>query len=515
VAIEDISARRLAEDAVLDSQARFSTFAREAPVGIIQSDEHGDCVFANAEACRIAGVTPEEALGQGWTRHVHPDDLALLKATRGATMESGKGFALEFRFQFPDSAVVWAHTISIQLHDHGGGTTGFLGAITDVTERKRLEEELRQSQKMEAIGRLAGGVAHDFNNMLTVITGYASQLLTSVAEGHPARKAAEQIRNVGDQAAMLTRQLLAFSRKQILRPGHINLNEVLRALHDLLVRLLGESIEVAVALDPKLSTVVADAGQIHQVILNLAINARDAMPHGGRLTLTTANVSLDETRAHAEGLPEGDYVTLSVTDTGVGMEARTRERLFEPFFTTKPPGSGTGLGLSMVFGIVQQSGGTIQVESEPRKGTTFRIFLPRAAGEIEPSHAEAAVPIKGGDETILLVEDAAVVRSLVRELLEQRGYTVLEARDGGEALTMSENHDGPIHLLLTDLLMPRMGGHELAKRIRRRRPGVRVIYMSGYSGEALHAVEKEANFLEKPFKPDGLAAAVRKVLDKP
>lgn len=516
LAIEDISARLLAEDALRDSQRQFSEFTRGAPVGILQNDARGECIFANAEACRIAGVTPDQALGRGWTRYVHPDDLAVVDATSESELQSGEGFSLEFRFQFPEGNLVWAHQVSIRLRDQAGAITGYLNALSDITERKNLEEQLRQAQKMEAVGRLAGGVAHDFNNMLTAIAGYASQLLATVPQNGPARKAAEQIRKVGDQAAMLTRQLLAFSRKQVLRPHHLNLNDVLSDMKDLLTRLLGETVEVALALDPEVGGVVVDAGQMQQVILNLAINARDAMAKGGgRLTLATANVSLDQMAAQGQGLHEGRYVTLAVSDTGAGMLPETRERLFEPFFTTKPPGAGTGLGLSMVYGIIQQSGGTVRVESEPGKGTTFHIFLPRAEGVFETTLDESARDsIPAGTETILLVEDAAVVRALVREVLEQRGYSVLEARDGGEALSISENHDGPIHLILTDLLMPRMGGHELAKRIRRRRPGTRVIYMSGYSGEALHAVEKAANFLEKPFKPDDLAAFVRKVLDK-
>ena len=514
LAIEDISARRLAEDALHESQERFSALEREAPVGILHSDTKGKCTFASMEACRIAGVTPEDALGLGWTRHVHADDLPLLNATRLSARAREKGFSLEFRFELPGRGLVWAHLISICLPDKAGGVTGYLVAITDITERKRLEEQLRQSQKMEAIGRLAGGVAHDFSNMLTVISGCAAQLQTSIPEDYPARKAADQIRKVGDQAAVLTRQLLAFSRKQVLRPAHASLNDVVRDMHDLLARLLGESIEIVLELGSDLGAVVVDHGQIQQVILNLAINARDAMPRGGRLTVTTANLSLDQAKAQLEGLPEGNYVTLSVTDTGAGMTQEIRDRLFEPFFTTKPPGAGTGLGLSTVYGIAQRSGGTIRVESEVGRGTTFQIYLPRAGGDFEPAGTETHEPVSGGTETILLVEDAAVVRSLVRELLELGGYTVLEARDGGEALTLSENHDGVIHLLLTDLMMPRMGGHELAKRIRRRRRGIQVIYMSGYSGEALHAVEKEANFLEKPFEPNELAAAVRRVLDE-
>ena len=355
LAIEDISARRLAEETLRESQDRFSVFTRQAPVGILQNNAEGECIFANAEACRIAGVTPEEALGTGWAKYVHPDDRSLLSSSKEATLRNGEGLTFEFRFQFPDGGTVWAHQVTIRVHDQAGATAGFLSAISDITERKNLEEQLRQAQKMEAIGRLAGGVAHDFNNMLTAISGYASQLLAAVPETGPARKAAEQISKVGDQATVLTRQLLAFSRKQVLRPDYEKLNDVLLDMRDMLLRLLGESIEVILELEPNIGSVVVDAGQIQQVILNLAINARDAMLAGGRLTLTTGRVTLNTPAAQLLGLPPGDYVTLAVTDTGAGIEPEILDRLFEPFFTTKALGAGTGLGLSTVYGIVSKA----------------------------------------------------------------------------------------------------------------------------------------------------------------
>jgi PAS domain S-box-containing protein len=390
---------------------------------------------------------------------------------------------------------------------------GALMVLSEITERKNLEEQLRQAHKMEAIGRLAGGVAHDFNNILTAISGYAGELLSVLPASHPGRAAAEEIGKVGDQAGMLTKQLLAVSRKQVMRPRHVNLNDILRDIHELLRRLLGETVEIRYVLEPDLGTVVADPGQIQQVIMNLAINARDAMAHGGRLTLSTSNVFLDPRDAQAEGLPAGAYVTLTARDTGAGMGPATRERVFEPFFTTKPLGAGTGLGLSMVHGIVQQSGGSIRLESEEGRGSMLRVFFPRTHDGIGPALPEMHTNVPGGDETILLVEDSAVVRSVIRRVLVQRGYTVLEASDGTEALSLSAKHTGPIHLLLTDLLMPHLGGAELGKRMRRRRKGIKVIYMSGYPGDAFHAVKKDANFLEKPFKPEHLAAAIRKVLD--
>ncbi len=375
--------------------------------------------------------------------------------------------------------------------------------------RGGFEERIAQSQKLEAIGRLAGGVAHDFNNMLTAIASYAAQLLSSVDESHPAYGPARQINHVVDQAATITRQLLAFSRKQVMRPSRVDLNATLRDMHDLLGRLLGDTIEIELKLAPGEQFVHADLGQLQQVILNMAINARDAMPQGGRLTLSTSPCARS---ARDNDFPERDFAVLCVSDTGLGMDRETLERAFEPFFTTKPPGAGTGLGLSTVYGIVQQSGGRIAVESEPGKGTDFQIYLPRDHESTEAARLPAPAGDGLGDESILVVEDTAVVRSLIRELLEQRGYTVMEARDAREALSIAEKSKKKIDLLLTDLVMPYMGGQELAKRIRRMSPETKVIYMSGYPLNGLRA-ENEAHFLEKPFKPVVLAAFVRKVLE--
>jgi two-component system CheB/CheR fusion protein len=505
IAIEDITARV----ALRESQANFSTFAREVPVGVLQADRDAQCTFINPHACRIVGLEAQPAQGRGWTQYIHPDDLSLFLAKEQRARDTNEGFSAELRFILPAGHLTWAHLILIPLAKSNHSFHGYMAALTDITERKDLEDRLMQAQKMEAVGRLAGGVAHDFNNMLTAISSYASQLLRKIPEQDPAYKPAEQIGKVVDQASTVTRQLLAFSRKQLLRPTRVDLNQIVGEMHELLKRLLGDQIDIEVSTSPEKEVVLVDVGQVQQVILNVAINARDAMAKGGRLTLATSHTHIDD---HDRVAP-GDYVVLSVTDTGIGMDKETRERLFEPFFTTKPPGAGTGLGLSMVYGIVQQSGGTITVESEPGKGATFSIYLPKVTGASETESLAVAQTDHRGTETILIVEDAAVVRNLVRELLEERGYTVLEARDATEAISIAENHDGEIQLLLTDLVMPRIGGHELAKRIRRKVPNLKVIYMSGYSGEALHAIEKEVNFLEKPFKPDHLAECVRNVLD--
>lgn len=508
VAIEDVTL----ETTLRETQASFSAFRRQAPVGVLQAGREGDCNYINAHASRMIGLEMGDALGRGWISRVHADDISLFLAKERQASVSKEGFSTELRFVHETNRVTWALLILIPLTAPNGKFSGYLATITDITDRKELEERLAQAQKMEAIGRLAGGVAHDFNNMLTAISSYTAQLLSCAGEDDPLHKPARQINKIVDQASRLTRQLLAFSRKQLLRPTRVDLNQIVRDMYELLVRLLGDSIEIVVAAHPEEQIVVVDVGQLQQVILNVAINARDAMPNGGRVTFRTAQVRVT---GDQDGLLPGAYVVLSVSDTGSGMDRETRERLFEPFYTTKPPGAGTGLGLSMVYGIVRQSGGNITVESEPGKGTTFHIYLPKEPGSAEAPIVPAASVDGTGTETILVVEDAAVVRSLIRELLEQRGYTVMEASDALEAIALAENHDGPIDLLLTDLVMPRIGGHELAKRLRQRRPGLRVIYMSGYSGDALHAVEKEANFLEKPFKPDVLAGFIRRVLGAP
>jgi two-component system, cell cycle sensor histidine kinase and response regulator CckA len=513
LAIEDISERRRAEETLAETMARYSSLAREASVGLLQTNAEGECSFANAHAAFLAGVPAKQALGKGWMKNVPAGDVALLETKLKQAAHDDEGLSIEVRFVYPQGPIAWAHLILIPLRHVVKKAPEYLIALTDITPRKDLEDRLAQAQKMEAIGRLAGGVAHDFNNMLTAISAYAAQLLEGIPEDHAAHTAAVQINKLSEHSALITRQLLAFSRKQVLKPRSVEMNSVLREMHDLLARMLGEGIEMSLFLQPDAGNAVVDLAQIQQVLLNLALNARDAMPEGGQLSISTQRIKLNAAAASRDGLAPGDYVLLSVKDTGIGMDAQTRERMFEPFFTTKPLGSGTGLGLSTAYGIIKQSGGTVRVESAPKRGTTFRLYLPRSGGELDTPRLEPAHVSDGGSETVLVVEDAAVMRSLIRELLEQRGYTVLEASDAREALD-AEARDGPIHLLLTDVVMPGMNGHELAQKLRRRSKDLRVIYMSGYSGESLQAVEKEANFLEKPFKPHALANLVRKVLDK-
>jgi signal transduction histidine kinase/ActR/RegA family two-component response regulator len=386
-------------------------------------------------------------------------------------------------------------------------------------EREKLESQLRQAQKMEAVGRLAGGVAHDFNNVLMAILGYSDMVLKKLAPDDPLRGYTEQVRLAGERAAALTRQLLAFSRQQVLQPRVLDLNELVTNLSKMLRRLIGEDIKLELSLEPALGCVKADPGQFEQVILNLAVNARDAMPDGGELVIQTANVQIDETYVSAHGeVKPGPHVILAVTDTGCGMSEGVKQHIFEPFFTTKPEGKGTGLGLATVFGIVKQSEGFINVYSEVGHGTSFKIYLPRLDEPVSkrPSgKTEAAEP--RGTETILLVEDEDAVRKLGSVCLEKLGYTVLEAGNGAEAIKLARRHAGPIHLLMTDMVMPGMNGSELAQRLKEFRPDLRVVCMSGYTDTTiLHrdVLKSGAAFLQKPFSPDMLARRVREVLDE-
>jgi len=388
-----------------------------------------------------------------------------------------------------------------------------------VSDQQRLEEMLHQSQKLEAVGRLAGGVAHDFNNLLGVITGHGDLMRRQVPEDHPARRRLEQVMKAAERAAGLTRQLLAFSRKQVMQPKLLDLNAAVRDLGKMLERVVGEDVEIEVRAAAELGMVKADPTQVDQVLMNLVVNARDAMPKGGQLTIETANVEFDEAyvASHPPAQP-GRFVMLAVSDNGVGMDAETQEHIFEPFFTTKAPGEGTGLGLATVYGVVKQSGGNVWVYSEPGRGTTFKIYLPRVDGEASAGEAarEPAASARG-HETVLVVEDTADLRETIREVLEERGYRVLAAADGEKALALVAERTGPIELLLTDVVMPKLGGAELARRVAELRPEIRVLYMSGYSNGAVSrqgALAPGVTLLEKPFTGDALARAVREAIDR-
>ncbi|HWQ15669.1 MAG TPA: response regulator [Roseiflexaceae bacterium] len=472
--------------------------------------------FVSRQAERILGYPPEQWLATPdfWVRHIHPDDREEAVAFCQLATAEARDHDFEYRALGSGGRVVWLHDIVRVVRDEEGRAVKLRGVMVDITRQKELENQFYQAQKMEAIGRLAGGVAHDFNNLLTAIIGYSDLLLGDMGPGDGRRADVEEIRRAAERASALTRQLLAFSRKQILAPQVLDLNAVVTNIDKMLRRLIGEDIVLTIVLDPALGHVKADPGQLEQVIVNIVVNARDAMPRGGQLTIATANVDLSpRAAAHHISLPPGRYVTLAVEDTGMGMDAETRAQIFEPFFTTKERGKGTGLGLSTVYGIVKQSGGDIEVESEPGQGTTFRIYLPRVD---EPAAAAAqerpAVP-PHGTETILLVEDEEGVRTLLQKLLERSGYTVLAAPRGEVALEIAARHAGPIHLVITDVVMPGMSGRDLVQSLLALRPAMRALYISGYSTGALQLPHPpDAALLQKPFRTDDLLRRVREVL---
>jgi signal transduction histidine kinase len=412
--------------------------------------------------------------------------------------------------------------INQELEERVQARTGELSRTNEqlrvqMEERERAEEGLRQSQRMEAVGQLAGGIAHDFNNVLTAIFGYGSLLASRFAPDAPGREEVEEILQASERAAALTRQLLAFSRRQVLEPVVLSINELIANFEKMLGRLIGEDVNLVTRLDPFLGNVRADRGQLEQVIMNLAVNARDAMPKGGKLTIETANADLDESYAQRHVMVQpGRYVMVAVSDTGTGMDAETQAHIFEPFFTTKEKGKGTGLGLSTAYGIVKQSGGSIWVYSEPGKGTTFKVYLPRVeeAALAAPPRSSDSLPTLG-TETILIVEDEPAIRALSRQVLERSGYHVLEAGDGKSALELLRTHPEPIHLLLTDLVMPDMGGTELASRLQDKRPTIRVLFMSGYTDDGVvrnGMLGSGRAFLQKPFTPAMLVRKIRDVL---
>jgi two-component system cell cycle sensor histidine kinase/response regulator CckA len=455
-----------------------------------------------------------------WTSHLHPEDREwAVKFCMECTARC-EDHQFDYRMVSADGRTVWINDV-VTVVAEGGRPVKLRGVMIDVTDRARLEEQLRQSQKMEAIGQLAGGVAHDFNNILSIIGGCSDVLLSLSGLGETERGWVQEIKSAGDRAAALTRQLLAFSRRQILKPVVLDLNQVIAGMEQMLRRLLREDIELSLLLAPGLALVKADAAQLEQVLLNLAVNARDAMPERGQLTIETMNIEADETFVHGrQGMRPGSYVLLAVSDTGCGMDEAVRAKVFEPFFTTKEPGKGTGLGLSTVYGIVKQSGGFINVYSEPGRGATFRIYLPAAPGKAGERGAARREPeIPRGNEVILLVEDDEGVRKLVSRILEAQGYTVLVAPNGEEALRVSDEHAGPIHLLLTDVIMPRLGGPLVAEQLAQRRPDLKVLYMSGYTHDAtlrngVLMSDVALLLLQKPFTRESLTRGVREALDQ-
>ncbi len=513
----DITGRVQTEQALRRSEERYRRFFEEDLSGAFIATPSGKLLACNPAFTRILGFDSlAEAMNQ---------PLASLYADAGAydafmslLRREQKLELYETDLRRHDGRTVHAIANVVGLFDHDGKLIEIKGYIFDNTERKRLEEQFRQSQKMEAVGRLAGGVAHDFNNLLTVITGYSEILLGRIPETEPLQPMVLEIQRAAERAAGLTRQLLAFSRKQILAPVDLDLNVVVADLEAMVRRLIGEDIALVTLRDPRLERVTADRGQIEQVLMNLVVNARDAMPQGGELTIETRNVTVEAGQFPSDAdLPPGPYAMLAVRDTGCGMDEETRARLFEPFFTTKEVGKGTGLGLATAYGIVKQSRGHIEVESAPGRGTTFTLYLPRTGGPVPPPETVSANGIPRGTETVLLVEDEDAVRQLSRQLLELVGYHVLEARNGPEALQVCEQNGAKIDLVVTDVVMPHMSGRQLADQLSPRYPGLRVLYLSGYTDEAIshHGVlDREVDFLSKPFTLDGLARKVREVLDR-
>jgi PAS domain S-box-containing protein len=484
---------------------------------VIATDLEGRVVFWNKFAEKLLGWTAAEAMGRPALGFAAQGDNRDEAARALSVLLSGESWRGDIVLSRRDGRTFPAHLVSTPLFDEGGEVMGTIGASTDLTERRELEDQLRQAQKMESIGRLAGGVAHDFNNLLTVIVGTTELALRDLPPGDPRRADFIEIRQAADRAAALTQQLLAFSRKQIIQPRVLDPNAVLLDAERMLRRVIGEDITVEITPGAGVGHVRVDPAQLEQVILNLAVNSRDAMPDGGTLSFATEHAEFDEDAARREGrISPGEYVVLTVRDTGAGMDEATLQRIFEPFFTTKGPGLGTGLGLSSVYGIVEQSGGVIRVASEPGVGTTFTILFPRVA---RPAAEVAPAPVaraSTGTETILLVEDDSSVRGLVTHTLESAGYRVLVADRPPEALLLSDRHDGPIHLLLSDVVLPDTYGPDLAKRFLERRPQTRVLFMSGYADATIveHGVAStDARLLTKPFAIETLIRTVREVLD--
>ena len=498
-----------------DSQENFKAFMYHSPAIAFIKDKNGQLVYVNETFERIFGLCFEQCRGKT-DAELWPAPIAIQNRKNDEyVLRHKKALEVIEEAQHPDGVHNWLVT-KFPITKADELMVGCIGI--DITERKRLEEQLRQSQKMEAIGHLAGGVAHDFNNLLTVILGRSELVLNRLQSSDAIRKDIQLVKSTAERAATITRQLLQFSRQQVLAPKVININALASELSEMLGRLIGEHIEYSTNLQADLGLIKVDPGQFQQILINLAVNARDAMPKGGKLMVETSNVEFSENHAKRHVLFPGPHVMLAVSDTGCGMDDATLARVFEPFFTTKEFGKGTGLGLSTVYGVVKQSGGSIWVYSEPNHGTTFKIYFPRFYGENKApaqSTSSALLPIVGGQDTILVVEDEGGVRDLLQDVLKRGGYKVLLAKDADEAFKLSEECKETIHLLLTDVVMPRMGGHELAQILMRRLPDMKVLYMSGYTSNVLvHQGIREASifFLEKPFTPDKLAMRVREVL---
>jgi two-component system cell cycle sensor histidine kinase/response regulator CckA len=522
--VQDITERRLAQAALAESERRYRLLAEHVTDVIWTMDLELKSTFVSPAIKWLTGYEARDYLKLPFERMLTPASQEIARhklqeelARAEYSGDPARSATLELEMLRQDGSTVWAEIKASILRDDQGRPVGLLGVSRDITARRNLEAQLRQAQKMEVVGRLAGGVAHDFNNLLTAILGYSELMLADLDIRDPAYQNVTEIKKAGERAAMLTRQLLAFSRRQVLQPKPLHLNQVIENLGKMLKRVIGEDIRLEIICAADLGWVLADPGQLEQVILNLTVNARDAMPRGGGLTISTANVELDGDYAegHAQVQP-GHYVQLTVSDSGCGMDAATRDHIFEPFFTTKEVGQGTGLGLSTVYGIVRQSGGHIWVYSEPGQGTTFKIYLPKVAAETEsalPGPETAA--LRSGNETILLVEDDDGVREIAGRILRQSGYQILPARDGHEALQVCQEFQGTIHLVLSDLVMPGLNGHELMLRLASLRPGIKVAFMSGYAADGI--LDRDlfgtgVAFIQKPFEARALTTKIWELL---
>jgi PAS domain S-box-containing protein len=504
---------------LVEREELFRLISENAADMIAVVDSSGRRLYNSPAYARILGYSNEELASTSFFEQVHPDDRQVAEQAAKEATSGSEGRTVQYRMRHKDGS--W-HVIE-------SGASAILNAQKqveklvivnrDVSERRQLEEKFRQAQKMEAVGRLSGGVAHDFNNLLGVIIGYAEFLQEGLDPENTLRSSVDEILKAGKRAASLTRQLLAFSRQQVLDPKVLELNAVVSDMEKMLRRLIGEDIELSTVLGQDLGRLKADQGQLEQVVMNLVVNARDAMPQGGKLVIDTQNMIMDEAfiRRYPYPVQEGPYVCLTVTDSGIGMDAETKARAFEPFFTTKEKGKGTGLGLSTVYGVVKQSGGYVDIYSAPGAGTTFKIYLPRVDEAIKAESPAGTATSFTGNETILLAEDETSLRTLTRNTLELYGYKVLEAKDGVEALQVSDAYKGPIDLLLTDMVMPGMGGRALATELVRRRPEIRLAYMSGYTGQAVGSqgpVDPGSVFLLKPFSRELLTRKIREALDR-
>lgn len=520
--MQEIVDRKNSEMRLREAELKYRTVVEQLPAitYISEFGPNGKWTYVSPQIATILGFSIAEWQADAtlWLKQIHPEDREKAVAADAVNRASGQPFSIEYRMYARDGRLVWFADRGVVLCDSTGKNCYVHGVMLDMTERQRLEQQFLQAQKVEAVGRLAGGVAHDFNNILTAILGYSELILRRVGPGDPIRVNGEQIQKAADRAAALTRQLLAFSRKQVLEPKVFNLNDVIIDLEKMLRRLIGEDVQLISMLGSHIASVKADPAQIEQVIMNLVVNARDAMPSGGALTIKTGSVTIDPGTATLQSVTAGNYVTFSVIDTGVGMTDEIKAHIFEPFFTTKPVGAGTGLGLATCFGIIKQSNGHITVESEPNQGSTFTVYLPAISAELTPTIATApdcASP--HGTESILLVEDEPAIRELAALELRELGYAVHTAADGEEALEVLHATGQPVDLLVTDVVMPKMGGPELAEALRREYHDTRVLFTSGYTADTIGrrgVLDEGISFLRKPFTSQTLARKVREVLDE-